>query len=313
METLITKFQNKALWSNTKHEQRNSSNPITVALYNIHTWAGISMYPHAPNACNLATDLTMAESEESMKRFRKLFTTSFPWFDGNSTTSPYASVQRTYITSLNVSAFLPHLPFSRLIKGGSFVASTCHRGKDTTNREEIVGLVDATFRIDSLGKCKKTARRNDTVPLKHGKTALDTLLLKHQAISRYLFYLAFENTIEPGYVTEKVMDALIAGVVPVYMGSTEDCKKLMPHPKAVIYLDDFGNDASKLASYLTYLSHNKTAYEEHRAWRRSFDPTKQSSLLLKSWPCSICEWAVALVAKKGKSKKPRMNCRKTLL
>ncbi len=35
--------------------------------------------------------------------------------------------------------------------------------------------------------------------------------------NRYLFYFAFENTIEPGYVTEKVFDALNAGVVPVYV------------------------------------------------------------------------------------------------
>jgi hypothetical protein len=208
-----------------------------------------------------------------------------------------------------VSSFLPLRSFARLIKGGAFVASTCHRGKDTTNREEVVGQLDTIFRIDSLGKCKKTASRNDTVALKHGKTALDTLLLKQQAISHYLFYMAFENTIEPGYVTEKVMDALIAGVVPVYMGSTEDCRKLMPHPKAAIYLDDFRNDVVKLGAYLSYLSRNQTAYEEHRAWRQSFDPSKQSPLLLKSWPCSVCEWAVANVDRKRPSKKLRMNCR----
>ena len=148
----------------------------------------------------MTTDLTMAESEESTKRFRKLFS-SFSSFDGNSTTSPHSSVQRSYVTSLNITAFLPLKPYAKLIKGGAFVASTCHRGKDTTNREDIVAQIDKHFRVDSLGKCKKTLSRNDTVALKHGKTALESLLLKQSAISNYLFYLAFENTIEPGYVT----------------------------------------------------------------------------------------------------------------
>ena len=38
---------------------------------------------------------------------------------------------------------------------------------------------------------------------------------------RYKFYLAFENTNEPGYVTEKVYDALDAGVIPVYLGAPD--------------------------------------------------------------------------------------------
>ena len=35
--------------------------------------------------------------------------------------------------------------------------------------------------------------------------------LKRQAISRFMFNMAFENSIEDGYVTEKPFDALISG------------------------------------------------------------------------------------------------------
>jgi Glycosyltransferase family 10 (fucosyltransferase) C-term len=318
LETLLTKFRNKTLWAapsstdatgvrSPPPRPAHMPQPVTVALYNIHTWSTLSRFPHAPDVCRLPTDLTMAESEESFKRFRRLFTSSFPLFDGNSTTSPYASVQRSYVTSLNVSAFLPLKAFRALIRGSAFVASTCHRGKDTTNREQVVAQLDTVFRVDSLGKCKKTRARNDTVTLRHGKTALDTLLMKQRAISNYMFYLAFENTIEPGYVTEKVMDALIAGVVPVYLGSSEDCKKLLPHPKAAIFLDDFRGDAKRLGAYLQRLAANETAYEEHRAWRRTFDPVKQSPLLLKSWPCSVCEWGLNEMATRraGTRKSPK--------
>lgn len=41
------------------------------------------------------------------------------------------------------------------------------------------------------------------------------------ALRRYQFYLAFENTCEQGYVTEKVYNALDAGIVPVYLGAPD--------------------------------------------------------------------------------------------
>ena len=77
-----------------------------------------------------------------------------------------------------------------------------------------------------------------------------------------MFYLAFENSIEPGYVTEKVFDALIAGTVPVYLGSAEDCKKLMPHPKAAIFMEDYKNNVWELADYLNYLQKNEVSFDQ---------------------------------------------------
>jgi hypothetical protein len=110
--------------------------------------------------------------------------------------------------------------------------------------------------------------------------------------------LAFENTNEPGYVSEKVFDGLIAGVVPIYLGSTEDCKKLMPttvsgkENPAVVYTSDFQNNPKLLADFLLPMMGNETLYNSYRSWRNGFDPSKGSDLLIKSWPCRICEWAV---------------------
>ena len=67
-----------------------------------------------------------------------------------------------------------------------------------------------------------------------------------------MFYLAFENSIEVGYVTEKLFDGLIAGTVPVFLGSAEDAKKLIPHPKSVIFLEDFKNDAWGMFDLLSF-------------------------------------------------------------
>ena len=71
-------------------------------------------------------------------------------------------------------------------------------------------LKRAGLRVDGLGKTLRT-QNPQQVPLEETPVTDVNLVLKRAAISRYLFNLAFENAIEPGYVTEKVFDALIAG------------------------------------------------------------------------------------------------------
>ena len=39
---------------------------------------------------------------------------------------------------------------------------------------------------------------------------------KREAISRFMFHMAFENSIESGYVTEKPFDALLSGMRKIY-------------------------------------------------------------------------------------------------
>ena len=44
---------------------------------------------------------------------------------------------------------------------------------------------------------------------------------KCEVMSQYYFGIAMENTIMPGYVTEKIIDCLVAGTVPVYVGAQD--------------------------------------------------------------------------------------------
>ena len=44
---------------------------------------------------------------------------------------------------------------------------------------------------------------------------------KLATIRQYKFALCFENGSYPGYVTEKIIDCLVAGVIPVYMGAPD--------------------------------------------------------------------------------------------
>jgi hypothetical protein len=44
---------------------------------------------------------------------------------------------------------------------------------------------------------------------------------KHELLSQYKYTIAYENTAYPGYVTEKVIDAMVAASVPVYLGAPD--------------------------------------------------------------------------------------------
>lgn len=49
---------------------------------------------------------------------------------------------------------------------------------------------------------------------------------KHELLSRYKFTIAYENTAYPGYVTEKVIDAIVSASIPVYLGAPDIAAQL---------------------------------------------------------------------------------------
>lgn len=302
-------------------EERGSWPPITVTLYNIHTWKAISYSPYKPDILNLPTDYQIVESEESFGRFGHLFHRSFRFFDANSTTSPYATIQRTYMPHFNESELYPLRSHANLVPAAAYVASTCHDRKilDDLSRDQIVDALRKNgLRVDGLGPCRYSSssnisyeqnppmaqtshplRNKPPIRLTRGAIEKETLKLKQDVLSQYMFYLAFENTIEEGYVTEKVYDGLIAGTVPVYLGAAADLKAMFAVDAAIIYVDDFLNkgDPSSgqnrwkaLAEYLISLIDDPVAYEKHRSWRNNFHSSYLSPLLRKSWPCRLCEW-----------------------
>jgi hypothetical protein len=152
-----------------------------------------------------------------------LFDAGFPHFDGNSTTLPSSSVQRHYPeAALNESTLSTNLlNFTSLVKAGSFVASDCHGGDGANaNRNEVIrDIRNAGFRVDGLGKCMRSYGPEGITLPNMRNTGLN-LVLKRQTIAKYMFNMAFENSIEQGYVTEKPFDALIAGTVVTHAPTT---------------------------------------------------------------------------------------------
>lgn len=77
---------------------------------------------------------------------------------------------------------------------------------------------------------------------------------KHEVISHYKFSICFENLSYPGYVTEKIIDCLTVGVIPIYIGAP-DISDFVPK-KAFIDLNTF-KDYKELDSFIHSLSKSK--------------------------------------------------------
>uniref|UniRef100_A0A7S3ZD39 Fucosyltransferase n=1 Tax=Lotharella globosa TaxID=91324 RepID=A0A7S3ZD39_9EUKA len=87
---------------------------------------------------------------------------------------------------------------------------------------------------------------------------------KRELMRKYKFHLALENCDEKDWVTEKLYQTLMAGIVPVYVGC-DNVNQFIPK-NAFIRARDF-SEPKKLADYLKYLAGNETAYNEYHAWR----------------------------------------------
>jgi len=80
-------------------------------------------------------------------------------------------------------------------------------GKRVRSRESAIRRISAYRPVDVFGKA------NPERPIGDGELA------KMQVLSRYRFSLCYENSISPGYVTEKLLHGKCAGGIPIYYGS----------------------------------------------------------------------------------------------
>ncbi|KAL7542201.1 hypothetical protein ACHAWF_007114 [Thalassiosira exigua] len=173
--------------------------------------------------------------------------------------------------------------FDEGIKGASFMARNC---KSRSGREAIVKKLQASphIRVDSLSSCLHNAKPPPGANLKD----------KIDVMKRYLFHLAFENSIYVDYITEKLWLTFQSGTIPVYLGSP-NVKEHVP-PNSIVHVADFPN-TEDLAEHLANVARNRTLYESYHEWRRKPLP---EHLLRKygnhtRWysGCRLCRWGHA--------------------
>lgn len=83
---------------------------------------------------------------------------------------------------------------------------------------------------------------------------------KTEDLVNYKFNIAFENTIAEGYITEKLLEPLAAGCVPIYFGDVS-CKHDF-NPKSFIYVRDFKNFAEAV-EYIKYVDRDEQVFNTY--------------------------------------------------
>ncbi|XP_043548695.1 alpha-(1,3)-fucosyltransferase 4-like [Chiloscyllium plagiosum] len=108
-----------------------------------------------------------------------------------------------------------------------------------------------------------------------------------QTVSRYKFYLAFENSQHVDYITEKLWrNALMSGTVPIVLGpSRANYEQYIP-PDSFIHVNDFSNP-KKLAEYLLFLDKNESCYQKYFDWKRLY--SVHLAIFWEEPYCKVCQ------------------------
>jgi GR25 family glycosyltransferase involved in LPS biosynthesis len=112
---------------------------------------------------------------------------------------------------------------------------------DVPHRVELFKYISSYKQVDALGKsCNnlyENQKDNNTRDIYNDNETYNDIAVS--IYSKYKFVLALENVNSPGYVTEKILNPILAGSIPIYYGSSDAFKII--NKKRVIYVNDFKN------------------------------------------------------------------------
>lgn len=157
----------------------------------------------------------------------------------------------------------------KLNKFAVILASNC---SPRSKRDEIVAELRRFVPVDFFGICGTKACPYD-----------DTFECRKYLSNEYMFFLAFENSLCYGYITEKLFDTINFNIIPVVYGYANYSFYL---PRSA-YINVLDYDSPKsLANYLNYLAHNKTAYNSYFDWKRFIRVDERRSM--GGYLCEMC-------------------------
>ncbi|KAI5478722.1 hypothetical protein MNV49_004647 [Pseudohyphozyma bogoriensis] len=146
-------------------------------------------------------------------------------------------------------------------------------------------------RIASYGKCDNN--RDPELDLPPGFDIPYSTMRKRAVIKQYLFTLAFENTNELDYVTEKLYQPLAEGSVPISLGAPNVRDQFLPSDKSALIVREF-DSVQQLADRILELAGNQTAYEEYLAWKTEPYSEGFQQVVATTNPTPLCALAMRL-------------------
>ncbi len=107
---------------------------------------------------------------------------------------------------------------------------------DVPYRVEIYNFISKYKKVDALGKSCSNIVDDDRFVYNENETYNDIAVARY---SDYKFVLALENSICKGYMTEKLINPILAGSIPIYAGPNDIFDII--NKKRIIYVYDFKN------------------------------------------------------------------------
>lgn len=163
------------------------------------------------------------------------------------TTSLSSDVPVGYFSWAEYDIMAPVQPKTENAIAAAFI-SNC--GARNFRLQALEILEKAKIKIDSYGGCHRNR---------------DGRVDKVEALRRYKFSFAFENSNEEDYVTEKFFQSLVAGSVPVVIGAP-NIEDFAPAPGSYLHIKEL-KDAPEVAKTMKYLSENPVAYNKSLRWK----------------------------------------------
>jgi len=146
----------------------------------------------------------------------------------------------------------------------AWVQSNC---RSFSHREEYMRELMGLVPVHSFGRCLRN-QPWPRVPTSSGGTRP---LTNAEVFARYRFAVVAENSACDDYVTEKLLNALHATVVPIVAGPRAQYAAYLPAPDVAIYMDE--HSPAELAALVRRLAEDDDAYLRMLRYRRGALPT----------------------------------------
>lgn len=163
------------------------------------------------------------------------------------TTSLSSDVPVGYFSWAEYDIMAPVQPKTEKALAAAFI-SNC--GARNFRLQSLEKLEQSGISIDSYGGCHNN--RNGNVD-------------KVETLKRYKFSLAFENSNEEDYVTEKFFQSLVAGTIPVVVGAP-NILEFSPYPGSVLHIKEL-TDVESVAATMKHLASNPDAFNQTIRWK----------------------------------------------
>ncbi|GAB2298851.1 Alpha-(1,3)-fucosyltransferase 11 [Dionaea muscipula] len=208
-------------------------------------------------------------------------------YDVVMTTSLSSDVPVGYFSWAEYDIMAPVQPKTESALAAAFI-SNC--GARNFRLQALEELEKRGITIDSYGGC----HRNH-----------DGRVNKVKTLQRYKFSLAFENSNEEDYVTEKYFQSLVSGTIPVVVGAP-NIQDFAPSPDAVLHIREL-RDVDSVAKKMKYLGENPDAYNHSLRWKFEGPSDSFKALVDMAVVHSSCRLCIHLATKIRESEEARQG------